>query len=90
MSESKNAFAMFDKEGTGFILTIDIGKVMKSLGHNPTGSLLADITNETKSNDNTYFKLLINQVHFSYSHRFRLHKNRCSKFPETPYHSDIC
>ena len=80
---------MFDKEGTGFILTKDIGKVMRSLGHNPTGSLLTDITNEAKSNDNTDFKLLINQEHFSYSHRFRLHNNRCSKFTETPYHSNI-
>ena len=80
---------MFDKEGTGFILTKDIGKVMRSLGHNPTGSLLADITNEAKSNDNTHFKLLINQEHFSYSHRFRLRNNRCSKFTKTPYHSNI-
>ena len=63
---------MFDKGGTGFILTKDLGKVMRSLGHNPTESLLADITNEAISNGNTHFKLLINQVHFNYNHRLQI------------------
>ena len=47
---------MFDQDGSGFILTKNLGKVMRSLGHNPTENLLADITDEAISNGNTHLR----------------------------------
>ena len=46
ISEYKEAFAMFDKDGDGTISTKELGVVMCSLGQNPTESELQEIINE--------------------------------------------
>eukprot|EP01101_Sappina_pedata_P006394 TRINITY_DN315_c0_g1_i1.p3 TRINITY_DN315_c0_g1~~TRINITY_DN315_c0_g1_i1.p3 ORF type:complete len:156 (+),score=60.02 TRINITY_DN315_c0_g1_i1:128-595(+) len=38
IAEYKEAFALFDKQGNGAILSTDVGTVMRSLGQNPTES----------------------------------------------------
>ncbi len=46
VSEFKEAFALFDKDGDGSITTKELGTVMRSLGQNPTESELQDMINE--------------------------------------------
>ncbi|KAL4239135.1 hypothetical protein ACF0H5_003837 [Mactra antiquata] len=43
ISEFKEAFALFDKDGDGTITTKELGTVMRSLGCNPTESELSDM-----------------------------------------------
>jgi len=46
ISELKEAFALFDKDGDGSITTKELGTVMRSLGQNPTDVELQDMVNE--------------------------------------------
>ncbi len=46
VSEFKEAFALFDKDGDGTITTRELGTVMRSLGQNPTEAELQDMINE--------------------------------------------
>ena len=46
ISEFKEAFSLFDKEGDGTISTKDLGTVMCSLGRNPTEAELQDMIEE--------------------------------------------
>ena len=46
ISEYRQAFAMFDKDGDGTISTKELGIVMRSLGQNPTEQELQEIINE--------------------------------------------
>merc|ERR1711935_1285960 len=46
VSEFKEAFSLFDKDGDGTITTEELGTVMKSLGQNPTSEDLQDMINE--------------------------------------------
>lgn len=46
ITEFKEAFALFDKEGDGTIITKELGSVMRSLGQNPTEAELLDLFNE--------------------------------------------
>ncbi|KAJ6466853.1 calmodulin [Mycena sanguinolenta] len=46
ISEFKEAFTLFDKDGNGMITTVELGTVMHSLGKNPTESELQDMINE--------------------------------------------
>ncbi|XP_045176843.2 calmodulin-like [Mercenaria mercenaria] len=46
ISELKEAFSLFDKDGDGTITTKELGTVMRSLGMNPTGAELQDMINE--------------------------------------------
>jgi calmodulin len=39
-------FNLFDKDGDGAITTQELGKVMRSLGQNPTGPELQEIINK--------------------------------------------
>ena len=57
ISEFKEAFALFDKDGDGTITTRELGTVMRSLGQNPTESELVDMINEVDADG----KLLISQ-----------------------------
>ena len=44
--EIKEAFQLFDKDGSGVISTKELGMVMRSLGQNPTEQELMDMVNE--------------------------------------------
>ncbi|MQL67698.1 hypothetical protein F6Q10_35405, partial [Streptomyces vinaceus] len=46
ISEFKEAFSLFDKDGDGCITTKELGTVMRSLGQNPTEAELQDMIHE--------------------------------------------
>ncbi|GMY05323.1 calmodulin-7 isoform X2 [Fagus crenata] len=46
ISEFKEAFSLFDKDGDDCITTKELGTVMRSLGQNPTEAELQDMVNE--------------------------------------------
>ena len=46
IAELKEAFALFDKNGSGVIMAKDLGTVMRSLGYNPTEAELQEIINK--------------------------------------------
>ncbi|KAJ8308351.1 hypothetical protein KUTeg_013225 [Tegillarca granosa] len=46
ISEFKEAFSLFDKDGDGTITSKELGIVMRSLGQNPTEAELQDMINE--------------------------------------------
>jgi len=50
ISEFKEVFEIFDKDGTGDITAVELGEVMKELGLNPSPEELADIVNEADLN----------------------------------------
>lgn len=55
ISEFKEAFSLFDKDGDGTITTKELGTVMRSLGQNPTEAELQDMINEVDA-DGEYNK----------------------------------
>ena len=58
ISEFKEAFSLFDKDGDGTITTKELGTVMRSLGQNPTEAELQDMINEVDADG----KNVINSV----------------------------
>merc|ERR1711934_516767 len=50
--EMKEAFSLFDKDGSGNLMTKEIGAVMRSLGQNPTEQDLQDMVNEVDADGN--------------------------------------
>ncbi len=46
LAEFRSAFSWFDKDGDGQITCVEIGNVMRSLGHNPCDHELNEILNE--------------------------------------------
>jgi len=54
IAEFKEAFTLFDKDGDGTIVTNELGTVMRSLGQNPTESVLQNMLNEVDSDGNGY------------------------------------
>lgn len=52
ISEFKEAFSLFDKDGDGFITTKELGTVMRSLGRNPTEAEVQDMINEVDADGN--------------------------------------
>ena len=55
LSEFKEAFSLFDKDGDGSITTKELGTVMRSLGQNPTEAELQDMINEVDVDGNWQF-----------------------------------
>ena len=43
VAEFKQAFALFDTDGNGYVTTDELGTVMRSLGQKPTGTLARDL-----------------------------------------------
>ncbi len=46
ISEFREAFSLFDKDGDGFITAKELGTVMRSLGQNPTEQELSEMIAE--------------------------------------------
>ena len=40
VAEFKQAFALFDTDGNGYVTTDELGAVMRSLGQKPTGTYI--------------------------------------------------
>ena len=53
VSECREAFALFDKDGDGTITTVELGTVMRSLRQNPTEQELHDMINEVDEDGKT-------------------------------------
>uniref|UniRef100_A0A8C2XRI5 EF-hand domain-containing protein n=1 Tax=Cyclopterus lumpus TaxID=8103 RepID=A0A8C2XRI5_CYCLU len=51
VTEFKEAFSLFDKDGDGTITTKELGTVMRSLGQNPTEAELQDMINEVDADE---------------------------------------
>lgn len=58
LTEFKEAFSLFDKDGDGTITTKELGTVMRSLGQNPTEAELQDMINEVDADGENTFLLL--------------------------------
>jgi calmodulin len=52
ISEFKEAFSLFDMDGDGTITTKELGKVLRSLGQNPSEADLQDMLNEVDTDGN--------------------------------------
>ncbi|ESQ42143.1 hypothetical protein EUTSA_v10014926mg [Eutrema salsugineum] len=52
ISEFKETFSLFDKDGDGFISMKELGTVMASSGQNPTEAELQDMINEVDADGN--------------------------------------
>ena len=55
LTEFKEAFSLFDKDGDGTITTKELGTVMRSLGQNPTEAELQDMINEVDADGKFWF-----------------------------------
>ncbi|ODQ77867.1 hypothetical protein BABINDRAFT_66540 [Babjeviella inositovora NRRL Y-12698] len=58
----KDAFALFDKKGTGKVSSHDLGDLLRAVGQNPTlaeiQSLIADLPDHNELDFDTYVKVI--------------------------------
>ena len=54
ISELKEAFQLFDRDGDGTISTDELGIVLRSIGQNPTDKQIEEMIAEVDSNGNGY------------------------------------
>ncbi|KAJ1963562.1 hypothetical protein GGI12_001975, partial [Dipsacomyces acuminosporus] len=52
ISEYREAFSLFDKDGDGTITAKELGTVMRSVGQNPSEAELQDMINEVDTDGN--------------------------------------
>lgn len=58
VTEFKEAFSFFDRDGDGTISVKELGTVMRSLGENPTDVELKDMINEVDADGTCLLTLL--------------------------------
>ena len=56
IAEFREAFAVFDKDGSGSVSGEELGTVMRSLGQNPTEEELQEIINEVDADGGFIFR----------------------------------
>ncbi|KAI8087753.1 calmodulin [Gilbertella persicaria] len=54
LSEYRDSFSLFDKNGDGVIDSSELGQVMRSLGHSPSAEELKDMIDDLDSDHNGY------------------------------------
>lgn len=54
LTELKEAFNLFDKDGDGTISTTELGTVMRSMGQNPTQADLTEMIAEVDADSKWY------------------------------------
>lgn len=52
ISEFREAFNLYDKDGDGTITILELGSIMRSLGHTPSDAELQDLINEIDNDKN--------------------------------------
>lgn len=65
VTEIKEAFSLFDRDGNGTISTDEFGTVMRSLGHYPTEAEIADMINEIDPDGSlgiVYFPMFLTMI----------------------------
>lgn len=63
VTELKEAFSLFDKDGDETITTQELGTVMRSLGQNPTEAELQEMINDVDADGKNFNKISMLYLH---------------------------
>ena len=83
VSEFKEAFTLFDKDGSGAISIDELGQVMKSLGQNPSKTELMEMIQEV-DDDGSGQRHTHANCNFTFVHPRMLARSRARLTPLTP------